>query len=392
MKEYSIAKPWKIFIYIAAPALLLLFTWLAFLPFSDPSIDPKSGWFFIPLSFSLIVILILGLIDTSIGKVILHDHSIQTVGLMGRRQLHRQQIKGYRLNDRFIILEPLSNDLRKIKITTYISQKEEIIEWLSLSFPDLDAMDSMDKMERILNNDDFGNTRKERLAKLKIARIAANLLNWSACLLAAWTFFRPVPYEPLILACMAIPLIAITAYRVSDGLLAIDDGERKSVIPSLTLAILMGSVALFIRALIDYNLLAYGNLLTVTGILTAGLLALAIVENRHFSFQQRKDYLNALVLSLVFFAYSYGALVITNCFYDRSNPEVADAVVTDMEMSRGSKSNTFYLYISSFHRKQDAEQVSVSRQLYEQVEIHDTVEVHTAAGLLGFPWFIIAEK
>ncbi|MEY3368575.1 MAG: hypothetical protein RI973_1730 [Bacteroidota bacterium] len=392
MKEYSISKPWKIFIYIGAPALVLLFGWVAILPFTDPGIDPQSAWFFIPLSFSLIVFMVLGLIDTSIGKVILDDHGVRTIGVMGKKQLQYEQIKGYRLNDRYIIIEPLQNDLKKIKITNYIADKEEIIEWLYLNYPDLDVLEAIDKQERILRNDDFGRTREERLSKLKHAGIAAKVLNWSTCLLAAWTFFRPVPYEPLILACMALPLVAITAFRFSGGLLAINDGEDKDVVPSVLLTIVVGSLILFIRALLDYNLLAYDNLLIVAGFISAGLLALVIAENRHFPFQQRKDYLAALGLLLVLFAYSCGSLVIVNCFYDRSNPEVADAVVIDKEVSDGGKSTTYYLHLSPFRQRPEAEQVSVPRELYEAVDIQDTVEVHAVAGLLGFPWFIVAEK
>src|SRR3954451_669946 len=148
MKEYKIAKGWAIFIYITAPLLVLLFGFLLIMPFTPGSnTNPNMLWFFAPLSIVMIVGLIIGLLDTYKSKFVIDKDKVYAKSTLSSRELLFTEIKGYHFNNKFIMIEPLSKNNKGIKINTYFENKQEIIEWLSDRYQDLNVVNAKKEHE-----------------------------------------------------------------------------------------------------------------------------------------------------------------------------------------------------------------------------------------------------
>lgn len=175
MKEYKISKGWAIFIYITAPLLIGLSGWLFVMPFIPGSgNNPEIFWFLGPISLGMMVVMIVGLLDTVKGKFVIDNVKIFSTSTFSYRELMFNEIKGYRVNDKYIFIEPNTGNKKKIKVSKYFGRTNEIIEWLSSHYPDLDIVQANQEKEEILNNAEVGWTLQEREEKLTKAHKVAN--------------------------------------------------------------------------------------------------------------------------------------------------------------------------------------------------------------------------
>src|SRR5688572_14930422 len=100
VKQYRCAKGLAIFIYLIAPLMIVVFLVIALMPilpfFKE---ETTSGYFFfLPLSLGMIALMVAGIIDVYKWRLIIDDEKVYTVGLLPRRELLFQEIKGYRID------------------------------------------------------------------------------------------------------------------------------------------------------------------------------------------------------------------------------------------------------------------------------------------------------
>jgi hypothetical protein len=138
------------------------------------------------------------------------------------------EIKGYRVSEKYIIVESNIEYKKNIKISAYTGKKNEIIGWLASHYQDLDILAAEQEKQEILTNEQFGWTAEERMEKLNRARNTTKILNWTGGLVGAWTLFWANPYEYAIIASICVPLISILTLKYFNGLIRID--ERKIVL------------------------------------------------------------------------------------------------------------------------------------------------------------------
>ena len=125
--------------YIGAPLLIALFCWILIMPFIPSvkdDVNPSVYWFLIPMSLGMIALMTVGLIDTIKGKFVIDSDKIFTVSTFSNRQLMFNEIKGYRITDKYIFVESNNENKKKIKISTYFGKTNEIVEWLSENYSD----------------------------------------------------------------------------------------------------------------------------------------------------------------------------------------------------------------------------------------------------------------
>ena len=224
MKEYRISRGWRFFIYITLPLLIAPFFLILILPFipsMNEDLNTESYWLLVPMSLGIITILILGLIDTIQGKFVIDRDKIYVVSIFSKRQLLFDEIKGYRLNGNHIFIESKNEKKKRIKINKYLEKVNEIMDWLSEHYHDLDLVEANQETEEILDNVEFGFTITERLEKLESARKTIKILNWSGGIIGAWAFFWANPYEYAIMAAIIFPLVCIMVLKYFNGLVTI---------------------------------------------------------------------------------------------------------------------------------------------------------------------------
>lgn len=390
MREYKTAKGWAIFIYLFAPLLIGLFGWLLVLPFLNGNFEPNASWILIPVSIAMIVLMVFGVLDVYNGRLIIQDNSIKSISTFSNRELAFDDIKGFTINEQYIFVEPKDKNEKRIKISKYIGGFSEIHHWLTQNFPDLDIQNAIIEEQEILNDETIGWTKEIREEKLIKAKQTSKLINWAAGLSAAWTFFYPTPYQYSILTAMVIPIIALVVVKLSNGLIRVDE-KNGSAYPSVIYAFIYPSLGLMLRAVLDYDIFDYSNVWLTTTIITLAFLFLLLIKQKEITFKKKLDYLTASSLALFLFAYSFGTVIHANCYYDNSEPKYFTAKVLDKRISSG-KSTSYYLELSTWGQKDEIDEVSVGKGLYNRIEIGDEVNIYFRNGKLEIPWFIVTDE
>ena len=77
--------------------------------------------------------------------------------------------------------------------------------------------------------------------------------------------------------------------------------------------------------------------------------------------------------------------------YDESNPETFQSKVLDKRISSG-KTTTYYLKLTAWGGQTESDDVSVSEELYNYLEVDDNVNIYLKKGQLDIPWFIVTAE
>jgi hypothetical protein len=389
MREFKLSKAWAILVYITVPLLIALFLWLLLMPFLTGSqIDMNSFWLLSLISIAMIAFLVIGLVDAIKGKFVIDQDKIYIVSAFSTKQMMLRDIKGYRFTENYVFIE--SNTGQKIKVSTYFGNFNEITKWLAEHFSDLDLVQTILEKEEILNNEAFGWSTEQREEKLIKAQKITKILNWTGGIIGAWILILPNPYEYAIIATIVFPIICVLVLKFSRGLIRINE-RKDSAYPSIFIAILATSMGLFLRALLDYEIFDYSKIWTPSILIALTFTTVLILGNKEFKFNSAKDFLTVLSFTLFSFAYGYGAVVTLNCAFDKSKPETFHASVISKRISDG-KHTSYYVELTSWGKRKEVEEVTVSKDLYNRLEKNDKVRIYFLKGKLNIPWFVVSEE
>ncbi len=108
-------------------------------------------------------------------KVIISSERIVLITTFSTKELPTADIKGVRLGEKVIYIEPLSTLNPKIAIGNWsdISDVEDLTAWLRENFIDLDVADLKNEKDKLLHDTNLGFTEKEREEKLAKAKRVA---------------------------------------------------------------------------------------------------------------------------------------------------------------------------------------------------------------------------
>ncbi len=378
--------------YIGAPLLIALFCSILIMPFipsMKEDMNPNVYWFLIPMSLGMIALMTIGLIDTVKGKFVIDSDKIYTISTFSNTKLMFNEIKGYRITDKYIFIESNNEQKKKIKVSTYLGRVNEIEEWLSQNYSDLDIVQANQEKEEILNNDEFGWTTEQREEKLIKAHKTAEILNWTGGLIGAWILFLANPYEYAIITSIFFPIICVIVLKYFNGLIRIDE-RKDTAYPTIFWAIFAPSMGLCLRGLLDYNIFDYSKIWTPSILIALTFIAVLTIGNKEFKFNKTKDYLTILGFSIFMFGYGYGAVITLNCMYDKSEPQKYDATILSKRISSG-KSTTYYLELTPWGKQKEIDEVSVSKDLYNKLNQNDKVNIYFMKGQFDIPWFEVTE-
>lgn len=390
MKEYKIARGWKIFIYLTAPFMIGLFVWTLTIPFADDHFSPVAGLILIPISLAMITLFVVGVVDTHLRRVLIADNEITTISILSRRTLRLHEIRGYTVNDQYIFVEPLSQERKRIRISKYTGGYAEILLWIDARFTDLDEQTAIEEANEIIANNSFGETPEARARKHLFARRIAHTINILSGLVFAWVLFSPKPYEYALITAILTPFIAIGTAKLSNGLIRVDE-KKGSVYPSVLYAIIFPALGIMVRGVFDFNIYEYREIWTYVISLSVLMMAFTLFQQKELTFQNKADYVTVLSLGVFFFIYSFGTTIYVNCYYDNAIPQVHTSKVLSKQVSSGN-TTTYYLELSPWGEQTEPEQADVSKNLYNEVQVNDDVNVYFYPGRLGISWFDVSKN
>ncbi len=390
MREYKIAKGWAIFIWIVAPVLIGLFGFLGVMPFIADEINMTLVLILTPISIGMLTLMIFGLIDVYKGRLIIHEDRLVSIGVFNSKNLKFNEIKGYTVNEQYIFVEPNTREKKRIKISQYIGGYNEILLWLSKNYLNLNIINEQVEEQEILNNESFGWSKEIREEKLSNARKITKLVNLLGILSLVWTLFYPKPYDYAVLSALILPVVAVLAIKFSSGLIRIDK-PNGSAYPSVVYALIFPSMGLMVRAVFDYDIFDYSSVWLKSITIMISLLFLLLIKQKEITFKKKQDLLTVASVAMFLWVYGFGAVIYLNCNFDKSEPQNFTAKILDKRISTG-RHTSYYLELTAWGQQKEIDEVSVSKGLYNRVEIDNEINIYFRNGKLEIPWFIVTDR
>lgn len=382
---YRIAKGWRIFIYIFAPVLIAAFLSTIFFIFTADHVNLFIAPFLAVVALVMTCLFAYGLIDTIQSRFIIGSDHVTYINPLATRTLKFEDILGYKIEHNGIYIIPKNRQHKKIKTSTYLEKADQITAWLASTFTDLNKQEFADQKKSILNDDTLGISQQAREHRLAEARRIAKMVNAAGFVLFLWITFYPVFYTVALSMGIAYPIVIIILLYKYRGLLKVDE-RPNSASPSVATGFIMAGLSLSLRALFDYNVLEFTKLWIATGTLAALIIILILIANNIPKFRSIHDYLAALALILLAYAYSFGAYTISNCLFDTSVPIYYQTKILQKEISKGL-STTHYIIVTSWRDGERFEKVSVSADEYNLAAIGSDIAIAEMKGLFGTPWY-----
>ena len=406
MKEYKMVK-WVVIIwYVAFVCVTGLFLAVLIIPSKIINGEQESLiGFFSFIYFTLFVFLVHVIRNVNKPKFVICDDKVYIRTLFCKKELLLDDILGYKIiNVRINGIFPLKSiEIQTLKGNTTainivgLSKSDELIQWLASRFKNLDLQKAeevsqsvgKDKQE-ILSNEKFGSTIGQREDKLKKAHLVAKILNVTGGLVAAWAFLWPDPYEYVILALIAVPIVSIVVLKLSKGLIKFDE-KKESASPTLIYSIAVTSLVLCLRTWYDFKIFDYNNIWIPATLITVVLIVLLLVGNKELKFKESKDYFSILGIAVFLFIYSYSSVVSVNCYYDQSDPDFFSAKVLSKRISSSRYTTTYYLELTPWGGQKEIDEVAVPEELYNQLDNENQVNIYLYRGKFEIPWFYVTE-
>jgi hypothetical protein len=386
MMEFRIAKGWRFFILLFATFFLAMGILCIYRAFS-PS---KSGTPTVLFVMGVIVLGVAVLIyrETMMTLLTIDDQSVTLRRSFSNRSLLLTEIEGFKRGEKGALIIVPKDGGKPLRLADSLENKEDLLAWLKRSYPDLDARRMEEETKDILGNEHFGGTMEEREARLKSARKVAGAGVVLSFLLFFWMIFYPKPYELLMLVALAIPLAGIVGVWYFKGLLRLSV-KKGSAYPSALFPLMMPVMAAWLGGLREYQLnpvpsAAWRSILLI-GVLLGGVIILACREALSVEKNRVIGYIILLVMAGL---YSYSAVVFSNCYYDESASVTYGVQVMNKTISRG-KSTSYHLQLAPWGVYADGKKVSVSRDLYNNTQIADSVSIYQKPGRWAIPWYRI---
>lgn len=385
MKTYRLSRGWTWFIYIGGSLLSLAFIYVMIMPFVDDTIHPQGAFFFVPLGLGMFAFMLIGIRDAYRGRLEVYNDRFVQYTWLREKELLFSDVEGFRELPQYIFIESAIPEKKRLKISTYYGNLEELLWFLEQEFSNLNAKRFEEEEEKILNDPALGLDVAERTQRLEQARNIAQVLSYAGVGVLLWLFFYPSPYHWAMWAAFALPLIALPFLFIYKGIIRFDE-MAGSAHPSISGALIAPSMGLGLRAFLDYDVLSYTKAWLPTGMISLAFVLIMILSLGQIDMERYKEYLKVLGIGLLLVPFGFGATVFYNCYYDNGEPQGYVAEVRSQRISDGSRYTSYYLEIASEEDPSNSQEVSVSEELYFQVSTGDDVGVFEWPGRLGIPW------
>jgi len=378
-QEYTVSTGWKIFYGLLAVGLMIF----AIILGNMPTTVQSKAILLIPLVFGAGGILIL--VNIFKRKVTIYSDSVRCVNLFSTKELAVSDIKGCRIGQKAIFVEPVDGSGSKITISNYsdLTNSDDLVAYFRDNFKNLDAIDLAAEQNAVLEDPSLGFTKEDRERKLKTAKQVA----------LAYNIVGPVASFGLLLLSgnraaaivgLIYPLLAIFIMKFSNGLIKFVGNNKRSVIPFLVIGFTMPAMVMFFVSLGDYHVFQYNNLWFVIILVTMVVLALIYFTGINTGIGGTKGQL--FLMLVLCFLYGYGSSVDLNCTFDNSPPTVYKAAVLAHRVESGK--HTSYLFtLSEWGPMHKEKEEDVGKWIYDHVSVGDSVKIYFRQGKLKAPWY-----
>jgi len=386
--EYTTSTGYKVF-YGIVSFLVLAIAFFLFTTASGNALDI----IFPALMLGLSILIIINLFKR---KVVIRDTDIRYTWVFKNVSLAFTEIKGYRFLDKKIIMIEGQQAGKSIRIGNYDSLEDSdgLTGWIMGNFTDLDKSDLEEDKRQILQDRSIGATEEERERKLNNSRriatiysVAGAVMFFIAEIMMSTGSDKSVNF--LIQGILLVyPIIGILLMRFSSGLIVLY-AKKSSAHASVFTGLFFPSLTLVITSFLGYHIINLHQLIVpavAIGAVMFIIMCLLGIKRTNPAF------ITQVIITLLFSAaYGLGSTASVNCVFDQSAPKVYNSTVTLQYISHGSKSTSYYLYLSEWGPDHLKEKISVPKSFYGQVSVGSVVKVDLKKGTLNIPWFYVEQ-
>lgn len=248
-------------------------------------------------------------------------------------------------------------------------------------------------MGEIINANKQSKSNKVTFDKLTLHQL--DWLEWTTIGLALWFLLYPRPYEILLGALLVIPIIGLllngmhkpsmaTLVKVSVNKAGEDKYDVADFIDVAAWVILW-------RVLWDYEFECFYSMIIPGTIACIIILTILFLTHKLIANTTRNKWWIYTALVFNVSLYSYAGTYALNCTYDYSEPTVYETKVLDKRKCRNRKSSkrTYYVEVAPWGHHLDKEEMRISSDLYNELEVGATIKIDLKKGLFNIPWYYI---
>jgi hypothetical protein len=406
MKEYKIAKGWRVFTYIFVlvfifPLGILTFFMIVSLftkdwsQVSESSLSIYSTTLVTLLFLLLTSGVILMAINIIVKKIIIGEDTFTFKSVFKNKTLHVKQIKGFETTSwgehsyLFIHLHDSTQKKITIRDYSYFKNYREITNWLEVNFPDFDELRLNQEISEIHQNSEFGENKEERIDNLKKAKRISLITNCVGLAIVVWSFISPKMYAYYVWAYMFFPIVTILIVISQKGMIRINDNTGGSAYPSVAVSIIMTTMMFGFFAFTRFKILDYSNVWLSACVITFGIILLILVGTKEFKVN-KKDAFSLFALLIFFFAYSYGVVISLNSFLDNAEVKTSQLKINE-RVDESDDEVSYYLELENWGSQTEKQEISISKERYDKAHFNHIITVHLYQGRFNVPYYKLAE-
>lgn len=377
MEIFTLSRGWKIAVYIALGIFLLVFATLALLCLMEPSFR-KSVAFLFPFSLVAIGFIIYGILQVE-EKVIVDNYSIRKVSRLINREILLNDVKGYKVERNSLYIIPLDGKGKKIQVSANMGDLVGLERRLAARYPDLNLEEARGIYDEAIKQ--TGGNDADR--RLKMAKIEVYTLTGITVALSVLSFLYFGWFQILLFCCVPLALLMLFRHK---GLVQIESAKESQLPSIFFIPLIVLIVPLKQNSFI--HILDYPRVWMMVSCVTVALIAMLLFCSRYLNKKRKTYILAAVFVSVIFVGNSYSIVLAANAVLDDSGHEYHETRVADKSVSRG-KNTKYYLTLQPWAHQAESERESVSRQLYNAVDIDGKVGICYHKGAFNIPWFQI---
>ena len=328
-------------------------------------------------------------------NIIVSNGSIEVKGLNYHKILNLNDIKGYKIIDKHIILFSKSSEKKRLSISRDLESYEKLYNFFTGNFTDLSQLNKEKELQKILNNTNYGRNPDEVNERFLFWKKVTKWSTYSVIFLGLWFVLYPYPYHWLFMLHLILPLFFLGYVFASRGmvslsLIAYQKDEKTHDIPlrpNIGLAIYYTCNTLGLRLLVDYGFVSVNALWSLIGILPTIILSAflyrVLFSKIEIKVLTRKKIIELLMLPVMIYLCVSIWLLSINRFFDylpvkRYNVEV---------LGKNEIEYGYLLKVTPWYTRKQENEINVYEDTFKNRKVGDTVQVVVHPGVFNIPWY-----
>ena len=318
-------------------------------------------------------------------KLTISDERLVYIDAFSNHNVLLAEVTGYRYTAGHIYIE-LKDGSKEIKIERRFADDKEFLRWLADNYKDSDKVRYERETAAILENDEYGQSQEERSSKLNEARNISYGLNLAGFVIMVVSIFSKQFVEIQFIISALVPAISLFIYHRYKGLVRLI-GENGTAKPTITVAFIFSGVALVVISssydIIDSSSLNYYVMIAI--LLIALAFGISIKDTYKLESNVRYLFAGGIIYIIVIGAMSTRGV---NCVLDQTSPASYRTMVISKRIVAGSRgSGAHYVRTEPWGPVTGFDEIKVTADYYEQININDSLKMDLKPGLLGAAWY-----